>query len=224
MKHRPWHVHHLPLLRRTFFTLFLSRNLLLNNGHFLHCRRFCRNFGLCFRLSTRPCNGFRYSAPQEAVRGSSTRPTSLFDILHRLGANPGQPSTRLASIFMDIINAPTVSIPASTKILKTCSLSPICSSGIPNAAVGTSARAVAIFSSIGTSRVFLDLDRAALHTVNELTHHCKFFRCDRAIFSLLRQHFFNSRNELQPRWAGAQPVQHHCATSELHRLQLPPVT
>ncbi len=45
------------------------------------------------------------------------------------------------------------------------------------------------FLFFGPSRVFPDLNRAALHAIHELPEHGEFFRGHRAILGFLRQHF-----------------------------------
>ena len=92
--------------------------------------------------------------------------SSIFVIA--FGPMPGNPSTLFASIFIDIINPPTVSIPASTRMLKTCSFNSSLSKRHAKGSSRDFGTGTSLFLFFRPRRIFLDLNCAAFHAIYKL--------------------------------------------------------
>ena len=173
-------------------------------------------------------NGFNGAASSIGSAGTGSgnfrSATRLFNVLHRLGANPRQTEHTVLVHLQGHHQAADRIDSCFNQDVEDMFLQAKLFEGHAKRSRRDFGEGAGGLLLHGAGRVFLDLDRAAFHAVNELGEQRVFFRRDRAVLCLLRQHFLHSPEWSPSHWAGEQPGKHHYAVSGLHPRRLPPGT
>src|SRR5215211_1648012 len=181
-----------------FLGLFLRWSRFLTNQRFLHRNR--RNFrgnGCDLRLRFYLSHGFNHGLRYWLSRGRLGElgcSQSFFDIRNRFWTDPRQ-SQHFVGIHLHRHHQRANCVdPGFHKDIEDMLFQLKLFKRHPKCRRWNFGASSCNFLFFCTSRVFLDLDGTAFHTVHELPEHGEFFGGNGAVFGFLRQHFFHGRN------------------------------